>query len=32
MASVWALLVAAGAFTLLLGLFVYGGNAIDARL
>ncbi len=32
MASVWALLVAAGAFTLLLGLVVDGGNAIDARL
>jgi len=32
MASVWALLVTAGAFTVLLGLVVDGGHVIDARL
>lgn len=31
-ASIWALLVTATAFTLLLGLVVDGGNVIDARL
>jgi hypothetical protein len=30
-ASIWTLLITAGAFTLLLGLVVDGGNAIDAR-
>ena len=32
MAAVWTLLLAAGAFTLLLGFVVDGGAAIDARL
>ena len=31
-ASIWAILVIAGAFTALLGLVVDGGRAIDARL
>lgn len=31
-ASVWAVLVTAGAFTLLLGLVVDGGRVIDSRL
>jgi len=31
-ASIWALLVTAGAFTVLLGLVVDGGHVIDARL
>ena len=31
-ASIWALLLTAGAFTLLLGLIVDGGRVIDARL
>lgn len=31
-ASIWAVLVTAGAFTLLLGLVVDGGRVIDARL
>lgn len=31
-ASVWAILVIAGAFTVLLGLVVDGGRAIDARI
>ncbi|MDX6310279.1 MAG: hypothetical protein QOI06_3325 [Nocardioidaceae bacterium] len=31
-ASIWALLVIAGAFTVLLGLVVDGGRAIDARV
>ncbi|MGH3471469.1 MAG: pilus assembly protein TadG-related protein, partial [Nocardioidaceae bacterium] len=31
-ASIWALLVTAGAFTLLLGLVVDGGRLIDARV
>lgn len=31
-ASIWALLVTVGAFTLLLGLIVDGGRLIDARL
>jgi hypothetical protein len=30
--SIWALLVTAGAFTVLLGLVVDGGHVIDARL
>jgi Flp pilus assembly protein TadG len=30
--SIWALLVTAGAFTVLLGLIVDGGHVIDARL
>jgi len=30
-ASIWAILVIAGAFTMLLGLVVDGGRAIDAR-
>ena len=31
-ASIWAILVIAGAFTVLLGLVVDGGRVIDARL
>lgn len=31
-ASIWALIVTAGAFTVLLGLVVDGGRLIDARL
>jgi len=31
-ASIWAVLVTAGAFTLLLGLVVDGGRVIDSRL
>lgn len=31
-ASIWAILVTAGAFTVLLGLVVDGGRAIDARI
>lgn len=31
-ASIWALLLIAGAFTMLLGLVVDGGRAIDARV
>lgn len=31
-ASVWAILITAGAFTLLLGLVVDGGRLIDARI
>lgn len=31
-ASIWALLLTAGAFTVLLGLVVDGGHVIDARL
>lgn len=31
-ASIWSVLVVAGAFTLLLGLVVDGGRVIDARL
>ena len=31
-ASIWAILVIAGAFTILLGLVVDGGRAIDARV
>ena len=31
-ASIWAVLITAGAFTLLLGLVVDGGRVIDARL
>jgi Flp pilus assembly protein TadG len=31
-ASIWAIIVTAGAFTMLLGLVVDGGRVIDARL
>lgn len=31
-ASIWTILVTAGAFTMLLGLVVDGGNVIDARV